>query len=46
MIENEKDKKIIQEVLEKVNESYIEHKYFTDGADSKVILLNNKYLIK
>ncbi len=46
MIENEKDKKIIQEVLEKVNESYIEHKYFTDGADSRVILLNNKYLIK
>ena len=46
MIENEKDKKIIQEILEKLNETYIEHKYFTDGADSRVILLNNKYLIK
>lgn len=46
MIENEKDKKIIYEVLEKLNDSYIEHKYFTDGADSRVILLNNKYLIK
>ncbi len=46
MIENEKDKKIVQEVLEKINESYVEHKYFTDGADSRVILLNNKYLIK
>lgn len=46
MIENEKDKKIIYEVLEKLNESYVEHKYFTDGADSRVILLNNKYLIK
>ena len=46
MIENEKDKKIIHEVLEKLHESYVEHKYFTDGADSRVILLNNKYLIK
>lgn len=46
MIENEIDKKIIFEVLEKLNEKYIEHKYFTDGADSRVILLNNKYLIK
>lgn len=46
MIENENDKRIIKEVLEKLQESYIEHKYFTDGADSRVILLNNKYLIK
>lgn len=46
MLENEKDKKIIQEVLDKVNEPYIKHKYFTDGADSRVILLNDKYLIK
>lgn len=46
MIENEKDKKVILEVLEKLQTSYISHKYFTDGADSRVILLNNKYLIK
>ena len=46
MIENEKDKQIIEEVLKKLQETYVEHKYFTDGADSRVILLNNKYLIK
>ena len=46
MNEIEKDKKIINEVLKKVNEPYIEHIYFTDGADSRVMLLNNKYLIK
>lgn len=46
MIENEIDKKIVFDVLEKLGEEYIEHKYFTDGADSRVLLLNNKYLIK
>ena len=46
MTEIEKDKKIIDEVLKKVNEPYLKHIYFTDGADSRVILLNNKYLIK
>lgn len=45
-IENLKDKKVILEVLEKLQISYTSHKYFTDGADSRVILLNNKYLIK
>ena len=46
MIENEIDKKIIFDVLEKLGEEYIDHKYFTDGADSRVFLLNNKYLVK
>ena len=46
MKEIEKDIRIINEVLIQLSETYIEHKYFTDGADSRVILLNNKYLIK
>lgn len=45
-LENQKDEQIIYEVLNKLHESYTNHKYFTDGADSRVILLNNKYLIK
>lgn len=45
-LENQKDEQIIDEVLNKLHESYINHKHFTDGADSRVILLNNKYLIK
>lgn len=46
MIENEIDKKIIFEILNTLGEKYINHIYFTDGADSKVFLLNNKYLVK
>lgn len=46
MNQNEKDIRIINQILVQLSETYIEHKYFTDGVDSKVILLNNKYLIK
>lgn len=45
-IENVQDKKIIMEILDKLNISYITHKYFNDGVSSRVILLNDKYLIK
>ena len=45
-IENKKDEIIINNVLNFFNETYICHKYFTDGASSRVILLNNTYLIK
>lgn len=45
-IENNKDKMIIEKVLNLRNEDYVIHKYFTDGVSSRVILLNNKYLIK
>lgn len=38
--------RIINEVLNILNDKYISHKYFNDGTVSKVILLNNKYLIK
>lgn len=43
---SENDLKIVEIVLKKFNENYINHKCFTDGAYSKVLLLNNKYLIK
>lgn len=43
---SENDLKIIQIILNEFNEKYISHKHFTDGAYSKVLLLNNKYLIK
>ena len=43
---NENDDKIIEKVLKKLDIPYISHKYFTDGTSSKVILLNNHYLIK
>ncbi|MBE5821746.1 MAG: hypothetical protein E7311_04065 [Clostridiales bacterium] len=42
----ENNLKIIEIILNKFNEKYVDHKYFTDGAYSKVLLLNNKYLIK
>ena len=45
-IENNTDKIIIEKVLNLRNEDYVIHKYFTDGVSSRVILLNNKYLIK
>lgn len=43
---NEKDKKIITDLLNILNVEYKNHKYFTDGASSRVILLNACYLIK
>lgn len=43
---NENDDKIINKVLQKLDIPYQSHKYFTDGTSSKVILLNNHYLIK
>lgn len=42
----ENDLKIVETILDEFNEKYISHKYFTDGAYSRVLLLNNKYLIK
>lgn len=45
-MENIKDKKIIEDLLNILNIKYRCHKYFNDGASSRVILLNNKYLIK
>ena len=39
-------KKIIKNVLQIFHEDYLCHKYFNDGTSSKVILLNNYYLIK
>lgn len=45
-IENKKDKKIIVKLLKELNIEYTNHKYFNDGVSSRVILLNNAYLIK
>lgn len=45
-IENKKDKEIIEQLLNILNTEYVCHKYFNDGASSRVILLNNSYLIK
>lgn len=45
-VQDTNDRNIILEVLDKLNIEYINHKYFTDGASSKVILLNDYYLIK
>lgn len=46
IVNNIKDKTIIEEVLKQLNIDYISHKYFKEGYSSKVILLNDKYLIK
>ncbi len=46
IIDNKIDKNIIEFVLKLLNIPYENHKYFTDGVSSHVILLNNKYLIK
>ena len=43
---NDQDKKIVETFLSLNNLKYETHKYFTDGASSRVILLNNEYLIK
>lgn len=44
--ENEKDERIVNEILKVLKIEYLKHKYFNDGASSRVILLNGKYLIK
>lgn len=44
--ENKTDNEIIKFILNLLNIKYEHHKYFTDGAFSHVILLNDKYLIK
>lgn len=40
------DFNIINEVLNKLNINYESYKYFNDGTSSKIILLNNAYIIK
>lgn len=42
----EKDKKIMNKLLKYLNEDYKSHKDLNTGASSKVILLNDCYLIK
>lgn len=44
--ENLLDFNTINEVCEKLNINYNSHKYFHDGTTSKIILLNNEYIIK
>ena len=46
ILNEQKDKKIMNILLNHLHEEYETHKYFNTGASSKVILLNNKYLIK
>lgn len=45
-LDNKKDEKIINNLLKILDIKYECHKYFNDGASSRVILLNNSYLIK
>lgn len=40
------DIKIINEVLNALNITYSSHKYFRDGTSSRIILLNDMYVIK
>lgn len=40
------DLAIINNVLENMNLNYESYKYFSDGTYSRIILLNNKYIIK
>lgn len=37
---------IIDELLSKLNESYVSHKYFNNGTSSRIFLLNDKYTVK
>lgn len=47
LINNETDRKVVEQALKILNIEYDFHKYFTDGAStSTILLLNNKYLIK
>lgn len=45
-LDNKTDKDIVLFVLNLLNIEYKNHKYFTDGVSSRVLLLNNTYLIK
>ena len=40
------DFNIINDALENLKIKYESHKYFNDGTSSRIILLNNKYIIK
>lgn len=40
------DIEIINEILEKLNLSFLSFKYFRDGTDSRICLLNGQYIIK
>lgn len=44
--DNIKDEEIVKDILSILDIPYECHKYFNDGASSRVILLNNQYLIK
>jgi len=46
ILNEQKDKKIMNNLLSHLHEDYKNHKYFNTGGSSKVILLNDKYLIK
>ena len=46
ILNEQKDKKIMNNLLNHLHEDYKNHKYFNTGGSSKVILLNDKYLIK
>lgn len=41
-----KDIGIINDVISNMNLTYNSHKYFSDGTNSRIILLNDKYIIK
>ena len=46
ILSEQKDKKIINFLLNHLHEEYKNHKYFNTGESSTVILLNDNYLIK
>ena len=46
ILNEQKDKKIMNFLLNHLHEEYKNHKYFNTGVSSKVILLNDNYLIK
>lgn len=37
---------LIEEILNKLNEQYVSHTYFSNGTSSRIFLLNNKYTVK
>lgn len=45
-LDNKKDEEIMNKLLNILDIKYECHTYFNDGASSRVILLNNRYLIK
>lgn len=40
------DIEIINEILERMNLSFLSFKYFRDGTDSRIFLLNGQYIVK